>query len=182
MWTTDRLEISALQMSDAAELFAALDHPEVATYLGGPDVESLEWLRARILRLLAGPPAGSAAVAWLNVVVRLRDSGRPVIGRLEATVYPRWAEVAWVLGAPYWGRGYGTEGATWLIDHLEGHLGIHEQWATADPRNEPSLRIMRRLDFHEQALPARRRPESFADGDVVLARGVDARPPLSRLP
>lgn len=133
-WSTDRLRVSLLRMSDAPELFAALDHPEVGAYLGGTDVDSEDRLRESIARLLAGPPPGSPATDWLNFVVRERGGADPVIGRLQAT---------------------------------------------ADPRNERSLRIMDRLGFLVQALPASRQPQSYEDGDVVLARGTVALIPSS---
>jgi RimJ/RimL family protein N-acetyltransferase len=165
-WRTERLVITPLAQADAAELFACLDDPRVGTYLGGPDVQSLPWLEERIEHLLAGP--ADASQEWLNFVMRLPD-GR-VVGRLEATVSGDWAEVAWVLGPPFWRQGLGTEGARWLVAHLEGECGITELWATVDPRNEASLALLRRLGFSARSSPWARAVESYDDGDVVMAR------------
>jgi ribosomal-protein-alanine N-acetyltransferase len=170
VWSTERLDIAPLARSDADDLFAALDHPQVGTYLGGPDIASLPWLRERIDRILDGPPPDAAAVGWLNVVMRLRGAAHPMVGRLEATIYPDWAEVAWVLDPRFWRRGLGTEGANWLVGHLHHEYAIDELWATADPANEASLRIMHGLGFVVQPVPARRMPESYDVGDVVLCR------------
>jgi RimJ/RimL family protein N-acetyltransferase len=175
VWSTARLDVAPLARSDAEELFAALAKPEVGAYLGGPDIESLPWLQQRIARILDGPPPDARAVGWLNFVMRLRAPDHLVVGRLEATLYADWAEVAWVLDPQFWRLGLGTEGATWLVQHLHAAHGIDDLWATADPRNEASLRIMRGLGFVDQAVPARRMPESYEDGDVVLARGALTR-------
>jgi len=166
-WTTDRLSITALAQADAAELFDALDHPEVGRYIGGPDVQTLPLLEERISRLLRGP--ADTSQRWLNFVVRQHE-GSSVVGRLEATTHGDWAEVAWVLSPRYWGLGYGTEGAAWLIDHLDEECEISEFWATADPLNTASISLMRRLGFAEQVEPWARAVDSYDDGDVVMAR------------
>ncbi len=104
------------------------------------------------------------------VVRRSRDA--LVIGRLEATVHPGWAEVAWVLGPDHWGQGYGTEAAGWLIDHLATDHGVTELWATVDPGNTASVRLLQRWGFLEQGPQYRRTPESYEVGDLVYARGL----------
>lgn len=169
MWETSRLGIAPLALADASELVAALDHPEVGTYIGGPDVTTVAALRTRIGHLLAGPQGPGRAEIWLNYVVRLRADSQ-VIGRLEATVHGQWAEVAWVFGRSFWGYGYATEGARWLVDHLEREHDVAELWATVDPRNQRSIALLNRLDFASQPTPARRDLGSFDEGDLVFAR------------
>src|SRR5262249_15117189 len=94
-FTTPRLAIEALSVSHAAGLHAALDHPDVHRFLPAPDVTTLDVLRARIERLAAHPsPAGER---WWNFAVRLR-ADRALIGRLEATTYGDWGEIAYVFG------------------------------------------------------------------------------------
>lgn len=170
-WSTARLSYSLTTLADAPELFAALDHPEVGRFIGGPDVTTLHNLQCRIEWLLTGPPPDRADQTWINAVVR-RSRDRTVIGRLEATVHPGWAELAWVLGPEHWGRGYGTEAAGWLIDHLAEVHHVTELWATVDPGNLASVKLLRRWGFEEQGARGRRTPESFDEGDLVFARGL----------
>jgi len=172
-WTTERLTLSTLADEDAPELFEALDDPEVGRYIGGPDVTTVEALRDRIAFITAGPGPGRDDERWLNVAVRAE--GR-VIGRLEATLHEGWAEVAWVFGPAWWGRGYATEGAAWLLAHLRDDDGITEAWATVDPANGRSVRLIGRLGFREQVPPFRRRPASYDDGDLVFARDLEPVP------
>lgn len=170
VWATRRLELSPLVVSDAPGMFAALNHPEVGRYIGGPDVTSLEALRVRIQRLVAGPPPSAERQAWLNFTVRSTELDGRIIGRLEATVHDGWAEVAWVMGPEFWGQGYGTEGAAWLVDHLDRVHGVHDVWATVDPGNLRSVGLLRTLGFIRQSEPYRRVPESLEVGDLVFAR------------
>lgn len=169
---TERLTITTICAGDAAELHSALDHPEVGRFLGGPDVTTVIALRDRIGRLLAGPGPEDSASAWLNFVVRRNGQ---VIGRLEATVYDDWAEVAWVFGTPFWGQGYGREAAAWLVKYLESQSKLTELWATVDPGNLASIAILHRLGFLDATDAALRRPASYEPGDRVFARGADAR-------
>jgi RimJ/RimL family protein N-acetyltransferase len=169
---TSRLSIAPLARADVPELFAALEGPQVRRYLGGSAWTSPEEMDAWAARVLAGPPAGARTVAWVNLVVRLRSTPDAVAGRLQATVYDEWAEVAWVLAPEHWGRGLGTEAAQLLLHHLRESFGITEVWATADPANTASLALLRRLDFAEQPVPPARHPASFDAGDVVMARLV----------
>lgn len=163
---TDRLVISPISPDDASGLHAALAGPQVGRFLGGPDIVDLDDARRRIAHVLAGPT--NSEQVWVNLTIR--DLGGVIAGRLEATVHAGWAEVAWLLGEPWWGRGLGTEAAAWLLDHLRDDFGVHEFWATAHPDNAASIAIMRRLGMTEQNAPFARELQSWDPGDVVFAR------------
>ena len=160
---TRRLTIEPLDVTHAEGLFAALDDPRVGAHIGGPDVSTLPALRERIGRLLVGPQAGSGEV-WLNWAVLL---DRTVIGRIEATLHDGIAEIAYVFGPPWWGRGYATEATAWLLDEVRG-LDVDACWATVAPRNRASVRLLRRLGFTATA------PDvplfSYDEGDLTFVR------------
>lgn len=159
--------IEPLREDHAEALFAALSDDRVGTYLGGPDVESLEWLSDRIRRLLAGAPAGSGQEWWNGVLVL----DGVVIGRVEATLHDGDAEVAYVLGPPWWRQGYATEAAAWLLDELRA-AGVARAWATVVPANAGSRGVLRRLGFVEADPPDAPRLLSYDDGDLVLMRDL----------
>lgn len=167
MERTERLLIAPLEPSWAPALFAALDHPDVGRFIGGPDVTTLEALQSRIHRVIAGPPAERGGERWLNFVVSRRSDGQ-VLGRLEATVHGDWAEFALVFGPSYWGRGHATEAARWLVDHLRSTCGAREVVASVDPHNVRSIRLLERLGFSAQ-LGHQHVPSSFTDGDLIYA-------------
>lgn len=167
------LVFASLAPEDAEGLYAAVAGPEVARYLGAPDVTDLADTRRRIARALAGPGDVSGTAlpeTWVHLVVREIDG--PVVGRLEATLRPGWAEVAWVLGAPWWGRGYGTLGARFLSDHLAEEYDTCEIWASAHPDNVASIAIMRGLGMELQNEPYARDLASRDPGDAIFARLV----------
>ena len=84
------------------------------------DVEPLspDALRTRYERLVAGSPDPS--VAWFNWVLRLRPEPR-LVGTVQATITEAGsvAEIAWVVGAPWQGRGLASEAAQGLVPWLE---------------------------------------------------------------
>src|SRR5918993_2223635 len=102
---TERLDLLPLRVEHAAEMAVVLSDPALHTYIGGSP-ETPEGLLARNERLVAGP--SDPTVAWLNWVVSLRAERR-LTGSVQATITPdrlgSLAEVAWVIGTSWQGRG-----------------------------------------------------------------------------
>ncbi|MFD8825837.1 GNAT family N-acetyltransferase [Streptomyces sp. NPDC059605] len=117
---TGRLDLLPLHVEHAEEMADVLSDPALHTFIGGtPDTPQA--LRSRYRRVTAGSP--DPAVSWLNWVIRLRDASC-LTGTIQATVGPSGsgpvAEIAWVVGTPWQGRGIATEAARGLVDWLGG--------------------------------------------------------------
>ena len=115
---TERLDLLPLHVEHAEEMAIVLSDPALHTFTGGaPD--TARDLRSRYRRMTAGSP--DPAVSWLNWVIRLRDESC-LTGTVQATVSPSGrglvAEIAWVVGVPWQGRGIATEAARGLVDWL----------------------------------------------------------------
>jgi RimJ/RimL family protein N-acetyltransferase len=116
--STRRLDLLPLHVEHAEEMAAVLSDPALHTFIGGtPDTPQA--LRSRYQRMTAGSP--DPAVSWLNWVIRLRDEAC-LTGTVQATVGPSGhgltAEIAWVVGTPWQGRGIAGEAARGLVDWL----------------------------------------------------------------
>ncbi|MBM7170504.1 GNAT family N-acetyltransferase [Streptomyces sp. G44] len=129
---TARLDLIPLRVEHAADMAVVLGDPALHTFIGGsPD--DAEMLRNRYRRMLAGSP--DPGVSWCNWVVRLREgflsSSRErsqvegssgLVGTVQATIGPGaegpLAEIAWVIGTPWQGRGFASEAARGLADWL----------------------------------------------------------------
>lgn len=103
---TERLELLPLRVAHAEEMAPVLGDPALHTYIGGtPD--TLQELRSRYQRLCADSP--DPAASWLNWVIRLRDEDR-LTGTVQTTISPTShglaAEIAWVVGTAWQGRGH----------------------------------------------------------------------------
>nr|WP_189981719.1 GNAT family N-acetyltransferase [Streptomyces termitum] len=111
---TGRLELVPLGVGHAEEMVGVLGDPALHGFVGGVP-EGLEELRARYARWEAGAP--EAGTSWCNWVVRARGEGR-LVGTVQATVIGEEAEVAWVVGSAWQGRGYASEAARALVGWL----------------------------------------------------------------
>jgi RimJ/RimL family protein N-acetyltransferase len=167
---TPRLLIEPLRPDHARGWFDALGHPAASAFFDQPEVTTLEALRARIDRVLSGPPADRPGERWLNWVVRFPASpDAPVVGRLEATTYGDWGEIAYVFDPRVWGQGLATEATRWLVDHLADQ-GVPELWACIAPANSASTRLVERLGFELVAGRPPRPLGSYDETDVAYRR------------
>ncbi|WP_329279540.1 GNAT family N-acetyltransferase [Streptomyces sp. NBC_00691] len=110
---TSRLDLVPLAVAHAEEMARVLADPALHAFIGGAP-SALPELRARYERLVAGSP--DPAAVWGNWVVRLRAEDR-LTGTVQATVTEggRVAEVAWVTGTEWQGRGIAREAAEGLV-------------------------------------------------------------------
>lgn len=141
--TTARLVLEPLAESDADEMAKVLAAPELYTFIGG-EPPTVEALRARYARLAIGhSPDGSQE--WVNWIARRAEDGAAV-GTVQATVTDngRHADVAWVVGAAWQGRGYAVEAASALVAWLRAR-GVAEIGANIHPGHTASARVAGRI-------------------------------------
>jgi RimJ/RimL family protein N-acetyltransferase len=138
--TTPRLELLPLAVEHAAEMAGVLSDPALHTFTGGiPDTP--QGLRSRYQRMTAGSP--DPAVSWLNWVIRLRDQAcltGTVQATISASVHGPHAEIAWVVGTAWQGRGIATEAARGLVDWL-GQQPIQAVIAHIHPDHHASAAV-----------------------------------------
>lgn len=115
MIVTDRLELRPLSPDDADDMVAVLADEMLYAVTGGrpPDLAAL---RERYTRQAVGHSADGTET-WHNWILRRRDDGA-AIGFVQATVVDRTAEIAWLIGVPWQGRGYATEAVRAVVDRL----------------------------------------------------------------
>ena len=133
---TERLRLEPQVAEDADEMAVVLGDAALHRFIGGtpPTVDDL---RERFARQGSGrSPDGDEE--WWNWTVR-RRSDAIAIGTVQATIVDggRAADVAWVIGTPWQGRGHATEAAramvTWLLDRgvRTVHANIHADHAAS---------------------------------------------------
>jgi RimJ/RimL family protein N-acetyltransferase len=134
-----------LSLVHADELAALLLHEQVYRHIGGhpPD---LARFRTQLEHAVAGPPDHRSNEIWLDYVV-LDAASRCLAGRIQATIHPPVAEVAFLFGPVYWGKGYATRALRWLHQVLLAHPARLELWATTVPANEPCQALLRRCGY-----------------------------------
>ncbi|MBB4986070.1 GNAT family N-acetyltransferase [Streptomyces nymphaeiformis] len=137
---TRRLDLVPLAVAHADEMARVLADSTLHTFIGGAPLTAPE-LRARYERLTAGSP--DPAVVWCNWVLRLRAEAR-LTGTVQATVTDdgRTAEIAWIVGTPWQGRGLAREAAEALVALLVDR-GVHTVVAHVHPDHTASAAVAR---------------------------------------
>ncbi|HEY6397711.1 MAG TPA: GNAT family N-acetyltransferase [Solirubrobacteraceae bacterium] len=140
--TTGRLRLDPLTAADATELHPVLADPSLYTFIGGqpPTLTELtkrfaQWERRR-------SPAGNQL--WLNWVVRVAPDNCAV-GYVQATIdADDVAEVAYVVGSAWSGKGIATEATGAMCARL-WQMGIRVVRAHVHPSHAASEAVARRV-------------------------------------
>jgi RimJ/RimL family protein N-acetyltransferase len=138
---TERLILDPLRPEHADEMVAVLAGPELYAFIGG-EPPTLDELRIRYGHLVTG--ASARTEEWHNWTVRDRTDGTAV-GTVQATIFRSngGAEIAWVIGRAWQGRGYATEAAIALAAWLRRH-GLTSIVAHVHPDHRASAAVARR--------------------------------------
>jgi RimJ/RimL family protein N-acetyltransferase len=137
-----RLRLVPLTVDDAAEMVGVLSGEALYAHTGGTP-PGLEELRTRYAGQAAGrSPDGREE--WCNWVLR-REPGGEAVGYVQATISGegRRAEIAWVVGLPWQGRGYATEAARVLVGWLDAR-GVQVIQARIHPAHAASAAVAQR--------------------------------------
>lgn len=165
-----QVQIEPLQVTHLDELASVLRHPLVYAHIEEA-VPSIEEFKLGLQRGIAGPGPSRANERWLNFLVR--NSSRAIVGRLEATIHHGLAEVAFLFGPQYWGKGFATAGLLWLHEELKRSDGISDFWATTTQANVRSQRLLERCGYRPTKLPGFPLL-SHEPGDVVFRKHTAA--------
>jgi RimJ/RimL family protein N-acetyltransferase len=147
---TARLSLEPLRADHAREAVPVFDDVRLHAWIGG-EPASREELEARYQRQAYGQ-SPDGAHGWLNWILRRILDGQ-LVGTVQATLCRTVAgsaagrleaEVAWVIGYEYQGRGYGREGALGMAAWLRAH-GVESLVAHIHPGNRASTGIARAL-------------------------------------
>lgn len=158
---TERLVLVPQRVGHAREMAAVLSDPALHTFIGGEPATADE-LRSRYARMAAGP--ADPAESWCNWVIRLRageggmERGQ-LVGTVQATIVPAgpgsqsgpgghggpWlvANIAWVVGTAFQGRGIAGEAARGLVGRLAQLPAVREVAAYVHPDHAASKAVAR---------------------------------------
>jgi RimJ/RimL family protein N-acetyltransferase len=154
---TPRLRIRMMRDTDAETLTAYRNDPEIAAMQDWDLPYPLERARAS----LAGQAGRDdiAAGEWTSLAVELATpyEGGPdgeLIGDVACRLDDRAAiaEVGYTLRREFHGKGYATEAAGALVDHILATTPVHRIEASLDPENVPSMRVLESVGFVYESL------------------------------
>ena len=134
---TARLVLRRARPSDLGAIHEILSDPRAMRYWSTLPHETLAQSAAYLNDMLVAAPDRDLFI--------VEQAGR-VIGRVGMWKQP---EVGFILHPDSWGRGFGYEAMHAFIAHAFATHDIPEMTADADPHNEASLGLLRKLGFVE---------------------------------
>ena len=140
---TERLILRMFREEDFEAYHAKIcADPDVMRYLGDgqPLTRSLAW---RQMAMIVGHWRLKGYGMW---AVEERSTG-DLVGRIGLFSPEGWPgfELGWVLAKASWGRGYATEGARRVLDHVFTDMGRDRVISLIYPGNAASIRVAERI-------------------------------------
>lgn len=135
---TERLLLRSACADDLEAIHSILSDPRAMAYWSTPPHETVEqsrdWLQSMIdVRL----PEGEDFIVEFD---------GQVIGKAGLWRFP---EIGYILHPSYWGQGYAEEALRPVLDRAFTMHGLTKVEADVDPRNEGSLKLLKKLGFQE---------------------------------
>ncbi len=146
---TKRLRLTRLSYDDCEFIFELVNEPSFKRYIGDKHVNNLDDAR----EYLRNGPIGSYAQFGYGLFrVSLRDSGcRTGISGLVKRDEFADPDLGFAFLKRHRGRGYALESSRAVLDYGLSTLGLQRIIAMADPDNERSTRLLRKLDMEYES-------------------------------
>lgn len=146
--STPRLRLRRFHAADAPVLAAYRSDVDVARYQSWSAPVPSDEATALVAGFAAGDPRRPG---WFQYAAE-RIVDHQLVGdigvRLDDNL--RQADIGFTLAPAHQGRGYATEAAGRLLDHLFADRGLHKVSAECDARNTASAALLRRLGFRQE--------------------------------
>lgn len=141
--TVSGVGLRRLRIDDAHKMTAVLADSALYTFTGGQPPAEVDLERRFAIKAPGRSPSG--AETWLNYIVTL-GTEQAAVGYVQATIPAdtTTADVAWVIGTLWQGRGIATAAMTRFLDILRDHR-ITELIAHIHPDHTASRRVAERL-------------------------------------
>jgi len=160
---TERLLLREFREEDLDAYGAMCSDSEVMKFIGNGELltRSQTWEQ---MALILGHWNLRGYGMW---AVEEQDSGKFIgrIGFIDSEGWPGF-ELGWLLGRPYWGNGYATEGAKYALEYAFTELEKQHVISLIYPDNKASIQVALRLGEKLER-------ETVLFGNRVLVYGID---------
>lgn len=144
---TPRLRLREVRPEDwrsFAELFAEADVVRFTEF------EPFDAARAQSIVAWAMSHQGAHPRATYALVAEVDGDAAGLLTLIVRNLQDRCGEVGFMLGRPFWGRGYAGEAAARLLAFGFDELRLHRIVGECDPENLASSRLMERLGMRRE--------------------------------
>lgn len=138
--------VRPLRLGDDQPVYEYASDPEVTRFLPWYPAPSIDTVRSFLLQQIARRRRGESYAFGIDL-----RTGETMVGSTDLMGLDGQgdgaAELGYILGRPYWGRGYMTEAAGLTVDIAFEELGLKRLAAFADIENMGSRRVLEKLGF-----------------------------------
>lgn len=164
----ERINLRAVERTDAALLYRWSNDPAVMAYWGAPDhTVSLAEVQRRVEDYLQDEAELGRPVCLMIETLDDEAIGQIVFGRYRPLA--RSVELSIMIGEPTrWGQGYGTDALRAAVAACFAAWNLHRIWLRSEAGNERARRLYARCGFVREAVL---REAAYVDGeyeDVVV--------------
>ncbi len=147
---TPRLALRDLEASDGPRVFSYHRRPEVSRFQswGTESVDSVQMYIRGLEAIQPGTPG-----KWYQIGIFLLDGGK-LIGDVGFHVLehdPEQAEVGITVAPDFQRQGYASEALVALLNYIFATLKKHRVFASVDPRNASSMKLLERVGMRKEA-------------------------------
>lgn len=145
IFSTKRIHIRELEITDANQLFTICGDPVVMKYVGNLLPYSLPQTKQAILKCMK-------SYGWHGwggwALCKLENPDELIgYGGFEWVEDRGMPELFYIFHPDCWGKGYASEFATAAIQHAKANYQMTVLGTSFDPANEPSMRVARKAGF-----------------------------------
>jgi RimJ/RimL family protein N-acetyltransferase len=141
--TGARVTLRELTADDASQLLAIMTDPRVFDTVHDDRLPTLQEMRQ--FRQVRHDAARQPQRAAYELGVQVGDELVGMCGLGDVRAHSGTAELAYMLAATAWGKGYATEAAGLLVRFGFTELGLYRIWATTAPDNLASQRVLQKV-------------------------------------
>lgn len=148
---TDRLILRLIDHEDIYDIFECTSDPEMEKLTGIFTLHTNLQETARFIQKHLDGYQKRTLIPW---VVVLKPSNK-VIGMIMLLSYmPNHfrAEIGSFISRSYWGNGFATEAIMAVLNFAFYDIGLHKVYATVDPRNRASEKVLLKCGFTYEGL------------------------------
>lgn len=135
---TERLLLRPARSDDLEDLHAILSNPRAMTYWSSLPHADIDKTREWLASMVAIQPSDGE-----DFIV---EHDGELVGKAGLWRFP---EIGFIFHPDHWGRGFGREALTLVLDRAFGVYGLQKVDADVDPRNAAALKLLAGLGFRE---------------------------------
>jgi len=144
----DRITLRSLKLSDAEDVVEYCNHKAIFRYTQNIPYP---YKRKHAIEFITNSQKNLRKKIGYELGIEL--DGKIIGGMSLLRVDPIKAEIGYVLGKKYWGKGYAIEAGKLIIDYGFKKLKLKRIWARVAHPNKASLKLLKKLGFkHEGVL------------------------------